>query len=93
MEWIPQIKPIKAPFGFLPEYRFLMMDPNNFGAMMYDQPKADGSSCKEMAHSLRKLLKLDFESATGVHIKMQSKEEFKKNINSAWNWLDGKPLL
>jgi len=82
-----------SPFGFLPEYRFLMMDPNNFGPMTYDKPKADGSSCKEMANSLRKLLKLEFESATGVHIKMQSKEDFKQNINSAWNWLDGKPLI
>ena len=33
--------------------RFLMMDPAGLGAMNYDQPAADGSSCRLMAESLR----------------------------------------
>ena len=47
-----------SPSGFLPNYRFQMMDPNSFGAMSYDQPASDGSSCDVMAKSLRKILNL-----------------------------------
>ena len=82
-----------SPNGFLPNYRFQMMDPNSFGAMSYDKPISDGSSCNAMANSLREILKLDFESGLGVHISLQSREEFKKNIDAAWNWLDGKSLI
>jgi len=82
-----------SPFGFLPNYRFQMMDPNSFGAMSYDQPALDGSSCDVMANSLREILNLDFESGLGVHISFQSRDEFKKNIDAAWNWLDGKSLI
>ena len=53
----------------------------------------DGSSCLEMATSLRKLLSLEFSSAAGVHIAPQSREDFRRNINCNWNWLDGKSLL
>ena len=42
-----------SPNGMLANYRFMMMDPTSFGAMNYDQPAADGSSCKLMAESLR----------------------------------------
>jgi len=70
-----------------------MMDPNSLGAMSYDQPANDGSTCNVMANSLRDMLKLEFDSALGVHITLQTSEDFKKNIDAAWNWLDGKPLI
>ena len=82
-----------SPNGFLPNYRFQMIDPNSYGAMSYDQPASDGTSCDVMANSLREILNLEFESGLGVHISLQSGEEFKKNIDAAWNWLDGKSLL
>ena len=69
------------------------MDPNSLGAMAYDQPGPDGSTCAVMAKSLRELLKLEFESAAGTHINLQTREEFHKNVDAAWNWLDGKPLF
>ena len=53
----------------------------------------DGSSCTEMAASLRALLKMDFNSAAGVHINQQTGEDFKRNIDCNWNWLDGGSLL
>ena len=82
-----------SPHGFLASYRYQMMDPNSLGAMEYEQPAADGSTCNLMAQSLRKLLKLEFESGLGAHINLQTREEFKKNIDAAWNWLDGKSLM
>jgi len=82
-----------APHGSLATYRYLMMDPAGLGAMNYDQPARDGSSCLEMATSLRKLLSLEFSSAAGVHIAPQSREDFRRNIDCNWNWLDGKSLL
>ena len=33
--------------------RFQAMDPGGLGAMAYDPPAADGSSCRVMAESLR----------------------------------------
>jgi len=82
-----------SPHGFLATYRYQMMDPNSLGAMSYEQPLPDGSTCVTMANSLRKLLKLDFEFGLGDHINCQSREDFRKNIDAAWNWLDGKPLI
>ena len=82
-----------SPHGFLASYRYQMMDPNSLGAMAYEQPAPDGSTCKIMANSLRTLLKLEFESGLGPHINLQTREDFKKNIDAAWNWLDGKPLI
>jgi hypothetical protein len=38
-----------------------MMDPNSLGAMSYDQPASDGSSCDVMTKSLWKILYLEFE--------------------------------
>ena len=38
----------------LANYRFIMMDPTGLGAINYDQPASDGSSCHKMAESLRK---------------------------------------
>jgi len=82
-----------SPHGFLPNYRYQIMDPKSLGAMSYEMPAPDGSSCNIMANSLRKLLNLEFESAIGPHIQIQTRENFRKNIDAAWNWLDGKPLI
>ena len=82
-----------SPHGFLATYRYQFMDPNSLGAMAYDQPGPDGSTCDVMAKSLRELLKLEFESAAGTHINLQTREEFQKNVDAAWSWLDGKPLF
>ena len=42
-----------SPNGYLAIYRFQMMDPASLGALNYDQPAPDGSSCSLMAASLR----------------------------------------
>ena len=70
-----------------------MMDLNSFGVMAFVQPATDGSTCVIMANSLRRILKLEFEFALGVHISKQSSEDFRKNINVNWNWLDGQSLI
>ena len=82
-----------SPHGCLATYRYQMMDPSSMGAMMYDQPARDGSTCRKMADSLRKMLQLEFDSANGVHIDHQTREDFRKNIDANWNWLDGKSLI
>ena len=82
-----------SPHGHLPTYRYQMMDPAGMGAMMYDRPARDGSTCKQMADSLRRMLRLEFDSANGVHIDQQTREDFRKNIDANWNWLDGKSLI
>jgi len=82
-----------SPFGFLPKYRFWMMDPNGMGLLGYSKPAADGSSRREMASSLRRVLALPFNKAAGVHFNKMDADKFRKNIDAAWNWLDGKPLL
>ena len=33
-----------SPFGYLPKFRFWMMDPNGMGLLGYSKPAADGSS-------------------------------------------------
>jgi len=81
-----------SPFGFLPNYRFWMMDPNSLGLMGYEKPAADGSSKTEMAASLRKVLALPFKKATGVHFDKMDGDKFRRSIDACWNWLDGKPL-
>ena len=103
-EWKPQdwsfrlfkfglISKPNSPFGFLPNYRFWMMDPQSFGAMKFDPPAGDGSYCRKMANSLRHVLQLEYKTVIGVHFKQTNRENFRKNINAAWNWLDGKSLL
>ena len=82
-----------SPNGHLATYRFQMMDPSGLGAMSYDQPAPDGSTCCLMADSLRKLLRLDFHLAYDVHAGKSSREDFQKSIDVNWNWLDGKSLL
>ena len=82
-----------SPNGTLAKYRFWMMDPKGMGCMCYDLPAADGSTCKEMATSMRNLLKLDFETAVCVHSGKMTAEVFKKDINANWKWLDGTELF
>ena len=82
-----------SPHGFLPNYRYHMMDLNSFGVMAFVQPATDGSTCVIMANSLRRIVKLEFEFALGVHLSKQSSEDFRKNINVNWNWLDGQSLI
>ena len=83
-----------SPNGCMATYRFYMMDPNSMGVMGYDKPARDGSSCKLMASSLRKMLQLDFETVWDVHVGLEmSRETFQKDINASWNWLDGTSLL
>ena len=82
-----------SPHGFLPNYRYQMMDLDSLGAMSFVQPATDGSTCAIMANSLRRILKLEFEFALGVHISRQSSEDFKKNVNVNWDWLDGQSLI
>jgi len=82
-----------TPHGHNATYRYLMMDPAGMGAMMYDKPARDGSTCLLMANSLRRMLNLKFDSAYGAHADCQTREDFRKNIDAAWNWLDGESLL
>ena len=42
-----------SPNGFLPPYRFWMMDPSLLWSLMLTPPNPDGSSSAEMANSLR----------------------------------------
>jgi len=74
------------------------MDPAGLFAatIMFDKPKADGSSCDEMAASLRALLRLNFDQVCGAHMnntRPMPADEFRECIDAAWRWLDGKPLL
>ena len=83
-----------SPNGYLPNYRFWIMDPMSLGAMCYDQPKADGSDRKLMAESLRHVLKQPFTMAAGVHFQTMTREDFIGSVDKAWNWLDdGKSLI
>ena len=81
-----------SPHGVLPGYRYQRMDPNSLGAMMYDPPASDGSSCKIMAGSLRRIIKARFDYANGVHFDQMKKEDFAKNLDNSWRWLDGHPM-
>ena len=82
-----------SPSGYLPSYRYQLMDPNCLGVMMYTQPAFDGSSCQTMAQSLRNLLKVKFEYANGVHFDQMKGEAYVDAMDKNWNWLDGKPLV
>ena len=82
-----------SPNGYMATYRFQMMDPNGLGAMSYDQPAKDGSTCDLMAKSLRELLQLDFQLAYDVHSGRSSRKDFQMSIDACWNWLDGNSLL
>ena len=45
-----------SKYGFLPNYRFWMMDRNSMGVLMYEQPAKDGSDRDKMATSIRNVL-------------------------------------
>ena len=79
--------------GFLPNYRFWMMDPSALGLMMITPPANDGSTCGEMARSLRTILELKFDKVVSVHFSTMEADCFKKSIDANWNWLDGSSLL
>ena len=82
-----------SPDGVLPAYRYQLMDPNSLGAMIYEQPAWDGSSCEIMANSLRAILKVPFKYANGVHFDRLERAAYVQGINRNWNWLDGKSLM
>ena len=65
----------------------------SMGAMGYEVPKVDGSSCKDMANSLRQVLSQPFEMVLGVHFKKMDRDSYRKSVDCCWNWLDGKSLM
>ena len=81
-----------SPNGFLPNYRYWMMDPNSLSAMMYQPPASDGSDRRKMAASIRKILGQQYEFAIGTHFHKMTREDFDSTVDACWNWLDGKPL-
>ena len=85
--------PNVAPNGYTPVYRFMGMDHTSpFTKMMFDEPKADGSSCSEMANSLRKVIALKFDMVLSAHSgyeKGMDGVDFRKTMDACWNWLDG----
>ena len=81
-----------SPNGYLPPYRFWSMDPK-FWPFILRPANEDGSSAKIMADSLRSALSMDFDTATGVHIKKMSASDFRQAVDKNWNWLDGASLL
>ena len=83
-----------SPFGYLPPYRFAGMDPTSpFGKITWPRPANDGSSCQEMANSLREILKMDYKSVISIHWGPVSAKDFKLSINEGWKWLDESSLL
>jgi hypothetical protein len=86
-----------SPHGNLPLYRYMPMDPSStFSKLVVDQPKPDGTSCMEMAASLRELLLLDFKWVDPVHSLLEASmpaDEFRRCIDASWRWLDGKALI
>eukprot|EP00927_Polykrikos_kofoidii_P000923 TRINITY_DN10344_c0_g1_i1.p1 TRINITY_DN10344_c0_g1~~TRINITY_DN10344_c0_g1_i1.p1 ORF type:complete len:440 (-),score=48.45 TRINITY_DN10344_c0_g1_i1:27-1202(-) len=89
----------RSPNGCLPAYRFSMMDPRgsfNKAGLTLKQPDSDGSSCLQMAASLRTVLSLKFDQVLSVHsfrLSPMPAEEFRACIDACWQWLDGKSLL
>ena len=69
-----------------------MMDPESMGKMFaWNVPAKEDR--KKMAESLRKANALQFNKGVGIHINPMSAEDFRKNIDACWNWLDGEPLV
>ena len=61
--------------------------------MNWPRPADDGSSCKEMANSLRDILKMDYKNVVSVHWGLLSAADFRLSINEDWKWLDESSLL
>ena len=70
-----------------------MMDPASLGAMSYDVPANDGSSCRLMADSLRFLLRLEFSTVLEAHSGRMTRDAFRADVDTNWSWLDGKTLI
>lgn len=83
-----------SPNGYLPIYRFWMMDPTNpMGILNATPPAKDNSSCAVMAKSLRAILAEEIEHGLGVHTGPITGKVFKESVDANWNWLDGQSLL
>lgn len=83
-----------SPNGALPTYRFWFMDPTcPLSCFAYEPPKADGSSSRDMARSLRLALAQDFDKAVGVHTNVMDRKRFRESIQLNWGWLDERTLL
>ena len=89
------IKKPNSPYGYLPGYRFSGMDPTSATAklMCCPRPANDGSSCKELATSLREILRLDYINVISIHWGLMSAQDFRLSINENWKWLDESSLL
>ena len=57
------------------------------------RPHNAGSSFKEMANSLREILRLDYTNVISIHWGFMSAEDFRLSINESWKWLDESSLL
>ena len=101
-QWNPEDGPMRlfkfssidkpnSPNGFLPNYRFWSMDPKAFGPLAYNPTTEE--DLNKMATSLRNVLGKPFDFAVGVHINKMDGNDFRKSMDEAWNWLDGKSLL
>ena len=74
------------------DFRFWMMDPDMLGKMFcWNAPTKDDR--KKMADSLRKVNSLQFNKGVGVHLNVVDGDDFRKNVDACWNWLDNKTLL
>ena len=73
-------------------FRFWMMDPNSLG-LMFSWKLSTLSDQAEMAESLRRVNKMEFKRAVGVHSSTMSAEDFRKSVDACWNWLDGSKLI
>jgi hypothetical protein len=83
-----------SPNGYLPIYRFWMMDPTcPMGGLFPTPPPKDGSNCTEMAKSLRSILSEEIEHGLGVHTGPLTGKVFRESVDANWNWLDGHSLL
>ena len=70
------------------------MDPTSIlSKLSWPRPADDGSSCNEMAKSLRDILKMDYKNVLSVHWGLMSADDFKQTINEDWKWLDESTLL
>ena len=92
--WFMNVAKPNSPHGYLPAYRYQLMDPNSMGILLHDQPRWDGTSCEIMADSLRRVIKAKFEFVHGVHFDQQlEREVYVSSLDVSWNWLDGKSLV
>ena len=68
-----------------------MMDPNSLG-LMFSWKLSTPSDQAEMAESLRRVQKMKFRRAVGVHSSTMSPDGFRKSVDACWNWLNGSKL-